>query len=158
MTMAIHTDNALGITTYYDPEAPAPTRFFIWFEMRKDVITAKAGETPAATWQRVVARVLEMRQHFRKGEQFDQRWEKQGYLRGSSWQPAHVFAGIDMPEELGKQLKKRWIIWWCYQMASPTRNPDHEARVEALALICRLEGLYPPQRKQVHIAVRKRAA
>jgi hypothetical protein len=158
MSMAIHTDNALGITTYYDPEAPAPTRFFIWFEMRKDVITAKAGETPAATWQRVLAEVQRLRKHFMDGLQRDSEWKRQGYFRGNPFQHAHVFAGIDMPEELGKQLKKRWIIWWCYQMASPTRNPDHEARVEALALICRLEGLYPPQRKQVHIAVRKRAA
>lgn len=158
MNMAIHTNDALGITTYYDPEAPAPTRFFIWFENVKVWVVAEAGEASATTWRRVVDYVQYRRKHFLDGSQKDIEWKRQGYFRGDPNRHAHVFAGIDMPEELGKQLFKRWIIWWCFQMASPTRNPDHEARVEALALIARLEGWYAPQREQVRITVRQRAA
>ena len=158
MTMAIHTDSALGITTYYDPEAPAPTRFLVWFENRKMRVVAEAGETPAATWQRVLAEVHHRRKHFLEGSQRDSEWKRQGYFRGNPHQHAHVFAGIDMPEELRLQLFKRWAIWWFDMMGSETRNPDHDARVAALTMACKLAGTDTPQRMRVHITVRQQAA
>lgn len=154
MSLTTYSDENQLITTYYDPAAPAPKRFFVWFEMRRAVIVAEADEDPAATWRLVLSKVCNMRKHFLEGEQRDPDWKKQAYVRGSPWQHAHIFAGVDMPEELEKQLTKRWIIWWCFRMASPSRNPDHEARIEALALICRLEGWYAPQQELIHIAVR----
>lgn len=155
MTMAIHTDDAQLITTYYDPEAPVPTRFLIWFEKIAMVVVAKAGETTADTWQRVLKRVDDRREYFMQGTLHDPDWKTQRYMfRGNPLARAHVFAGVAMPDELEKQLLKRWIIWWCFQMAYPSRNPDHEARVAALALITRIEGWYAPQRTQLTVAVR----
>ena len=159
MTMAIHTDDAQRITTYYDPAAPAPTRFLIWFENLKVRVVAEAGETPAATWQRVLAEVQYQRSRFLEGSQKDPEWKTQRYMfRGNPHQHAHVFAGIDMPEELRLQLFKRWAIWWFDMMGTENRNPDHKARVAALTMACKLAGMYTPQRTRVHIVVRQRAA
>jgi len=155
MTIEIHTDKAQLITTYYDPAAPAPTRFFIWFEKLTMVVVANAGETPAETWQRVLQQIYDRREYFMQGTLRDPEWKTQRYmLRGNPSAHAHVFAGVPMPDELGKQLFKRWVIWWCFQMACPSRNPDHEARVAALALIARIEGWYAPQREQVTVTPR----
>ena len=158
MSMAIHTDNAQRITTYYDPEAPAPTRFLIWFENRKMRVVAEVGETPAATWQRVLAEVQHRCKHFLEGSQKDSEWKRQGYFRGNPHQLAHVFAGIDMPEEIRLQLFKRWAIWWFDMMGTENRNPDHEARVAALTMACKLAEMDTPQRTRVQIIVRQRSA
>ena len=158
MTMAIHTDNPLGITTHYDPEAPAPTRFLIWFENREAQVVAEAGETSASAWQRVLAEVQRLRKHFLDGSQKDGEWKRQGYFRGNPHQHAHVFAGIEMPEELRLQLFKRWAIWWFDMMGNETRNPDHKARVAALTMACKLAEMDTPKRTRARIAVRQRAA
>jgi hypothetical protein len=159
MTMAIHTDNAQRITTYYDPEAPAPTWFLIWFEMRKEQVVAEAGETSAETWQRVLQQVYDRREYFMHGTLRDPEWKTQRYMfRGNPSAHAHVFAGVTMPDELEKQLFKRWAIWWFDMMGSETRNPDHRARVAALTMACKLAGMDTLQRTRVHITVRQRAA
>jgi hypothetical protein len=153
MTMAIHIDNALGIATYYDPEAPAPTGFLIWFENLKVCVVAAAGETPAATWQRVLAEVKHQRNRFLEGSQKDSEWKRQGYFRGNPHQHAHVIAGIEMPEEIRLQLFKHWGIWWFDMMGTENRNPDHDARVAALTMACKLAGMDTPQRAKVRITV-----
>lgn len=158
MNLATHTDTAQRITTYYDPAAPAPARFLIWFENRKVRIIAETAETSAATWQRVVTEVQRLRQHFRDGAQKDMEWKRPGYFRGNPDRHAHVFAGIDMPEELRLQLFKRWAVWWFEMMSCEARNPDHDSRVAALTIACKLDGLDTPQRAQVHIRVLQQEA
>jgi len=142
-----YTDHAQNIVVYHDTEATEPaTRFVIWFEGADRHVVAQDGESPAATWERVLESVQDMRLNLFMQEFGDPRQRmSRGLMRGNRHRTAHVYAGIKPTREQVASHMKQWIIWTLWQLACPHRNKNAMERIAALGALAELYGLHQPQ-------------
>jgi hypothetical protein len=159
MTMPIsnHTDDAHNIVVHYDTEATEPaTRFVIWFEGNDRHVVAMDGESPAATYERVLASVQDMRLNLFMQEFGDshQRMSR-GLMRGNRHRPAHVYAGIKPTREQVAGHMRQWLTWTLWQLANPYRNDNAMERIAALGTLAELYGLHQPQTVYITLPTRE---
>lgn len=144
--IANYTDDAQNIVVHYDTEATEPaTRFVIWFEGADRHVVAQDGESPAATWERVLESVQDMRLNLFMQEFGDPRQRmSRGLMRGNRHRTAHVYAGIKpTPEQVAGHMRQ-WLTWSLWQLACPHRNKNAIERIAALGALAELYGLHQP--------------
>ena len=141
------TDDKQNIVVHYDTEATEPaTRFVIWFEGADRHVVAQDGESPAATWERVLESVQDMRLNLFMQEFGDPRQRmSRGLMRGNRHRTAHVYAGIKPTREQVAGHMRQWLTWTLWQLSNPYRNDNAMERIAALGALAELYGLHQPQ-------------
>lgn len=154
MSIVIQTYHDKLLHLVYDDAAVAPQRYVIWFEGREDVVTADEMESPASSWQRVIASIQQIRSEVLR----DQWCGRRGAY-------ATVYAGTAPTEEERKAHIREHLIYMLLQIASPTgpsalrarrgsraaQIKDSEARVQAALLAVDLL-CPPPAPVQINLA------
>lgn len=133
MTIITKTLDIEKIHCIYDDEnVTLIERYTICFQQWTNVVIKESGESPSATWQRVVDDINSTRQLIRSG-----------LLGGNQFSYATVYAGI-APTEM--QLKEHWrkiVIDSLIAIANEDTQKNGKARVAALTLASELSGMVP---------------
>lgn len=115
---------------YDDQNVTSIERYTTYFQHWTSVVITQAGESPVATWRRVLDAIHSTRQLIRSG-----------LLCGNQFSYATVYAGIAPTEMQLKEHCRRNVIDLLIAVANEDKQKHGNARVAALILASELSGI-----------------